>query len=159
MKCSECQHWHVGTWHVYSEGTRIFEPTVEGSGLCRCPGVLKDKATPPDFGCLNFEAGTQDDQKPETIYGNPPWEIWTMIPCPAHKLADGQCICAGTGYVRRYADGTVVDEHTRVHPHVKLLQNEALRAELLAKAKAELERLTSPEPATTLNPENSGNLF
>jgi hypothetical protein len=116
MTCSTCAHWITTRKTVYGDGSEVVTyQCPDGKG--RCEKLEID--TPAEFGCAVFVEG----QNPVRISEKPgaPWQFWEMVPCPvcAQKglPPDGaKCQCAGTGKVRRYDDGFIGDERTRLHP-------------------------------------------
>src|SRR5579863_7449404 len=115
MKCANCSNWTLERATVYEDGSRIVTYTAPvGKGHCDTLNL----DTVPEFGCLSFAAG--DHVKLEHKTGAP-WQHWKMIACPECNRNPGvgsgfMCRCAGTGNVRRYDDGYVGDEKTRMHP-------------------------------------------
>jgi hypothetical protein len=119
MNCSSCGKWILQRKTVYEDGSEVvnYEAT---SGKGHCQVLSLD--TPPDFGCLSFEAG---DHVVVTSKPGSPWHHWHHATCPdcagrGSSVEDGVCQrCVGTGRVRHYDDGHVGDEKTQCHPNEK----------------------------------------
>lgn len=122
MRCASCQHWTVSRITTYADKSEIVEwKAKEGRGLC---SVL-DHETAAAFGCIEFSEGT-DCQIIRKYKQGEPWQHWVMIPCPDCDGKGSQFTtacrrCAGTSKVRRYDDGFVGEEQTRLHPKEKQL--------------------------------------
>ena len=123
MTCSTCAHWVTTRKTVYGDGSEVVTyQCSDGKGHCEKLEI----DTSPDFTCAYED--NSDHSGPVRI-GNKlgaPWQFWSMIPCPvcAEKglPPDGvHCQCAGTGKVRRYDDGFIGDEKTRLHPTERAL--------------------------------------
>lgn len=121
MTCSTCAHWITRRAARYSDGSEVDNfRAPEGKG--RCEKLEID--TPAEFGCQAFVQGENSvriSEKPGA-----PWMHWEMVPCPicaakGEVPAAARCQCAGTGKVRRYDDGFVGDEKTRIHPTERAL--------------------------------------
>jgi hypothetical protein len=118
-QCDGCLKWTVARQTLYADGSKVDTfRAPEGKGHCEA----LDIDTTPDFGCTKHEAAPEGfahvyvSQK-----GGAPWQHWTMIACPdcsgagsSNDRPDDRC--AGTGKVRRYDDGFIGDERTRMHP-------------------------------------------
>jgi hypothetical protein len=121
MTCSTCAHWVTTRKTVYGDNSEVVTyQCPDGKG--RCEKLEID--TPAEFGCSVFVEG----QNPVRISEKPgaPWMHWQMVKCPvcAEKglVPDAaRCQCAGTGLVRKYDDGFIGDEKTRIHPTERAL--------------------------------------
>ncbi len=113
-RCDGCAEWITAEITRYDDGTEIVNrQSAENKGSCR---ILKIE-TDPEFGCNRFQAG--DDHQIVTQKSGAPWQHFVMIKCPACNAGEtchGRCQCAGTGLVRKYDDGFLGDESTRMHP-------------------------------------------
>jgi hypothetical protein len=117
MRCDGCSSWHTLRKTVYKDGSEVVNWQAPDANTGKC--VVLGLDTSADFGCAKFSPGTTHviiDKK----FGTP-WQHWRMIECPECKghpgdHGGGRCRCAGTGLVRRYDDGYVGEEHTRLHP-------------------------------------------
>jgi len=116
-RCDACAEWITAEVTRYENGTEIANKQVlDGRGYCH---ALKIE-TPPDFSCILFMAG--DNHRIITEKSGAPWNHFVMVPCPScsgQAGCHGRCQCAGTGLVRRYDDGFLGDEQTRMHPKEK----------------------------------------
>lgn len=145
MRCGDCQRWLTERAIVYGDGSRVAGyQAPAGKGMCD----HLNQETPEDFGCLAFAEGAEHTVV-ETKEG-PPWAYWVMIPCPncmGRGSDESACHrCAGTGKVRKYDDGYVGEEQTRLHPREKEAMAEQVRAAALARAEAEVSQLMNPAP-------------
>lgn len=117
MKCSDCASWLTARITRYSDGSHITTyEAPHGKGHCGVLGL----ETAADFGCLSFSQEHAGHAEITEKVG-PPWKHWVMIPCPdcIGDNVPGCRRCAGTKNVRRYDDGFVGDERTRLHPNEK----------------------------------------
>lgn len=161
--CSTCKFWKVGIRNVFASEEKFELTATAGHGVCQT-GPMTGHATPELFGCNNYQQGTDEDHIEVVIHNLEAWQIWTMIPCPdcqavgnhggTHDSVSSCNRCAGTGNVRKYADGYVGDERTREHPKEKELRLEALKVKRLAELEAELAAATQPPPVA--EPERVG---
>ncbi len=170
--CAECACWITDKQLLFANFERLEPLAGPGKGICR--GPLGGLAVGPEFGCVAFIPGDQhidiQDHRPLEV-----WEVWEMIPCPdcLGKGTPGEVPdhpanstmgfsadnrCAGTGNVRRYGDGHVGDEQTRMHP----LEAAKIRAEKEALLRGDLDRqiaeLDKPPAATDDPIKGSSNL-
>jgi len=144
MRCLDCGNWVLARTTRYEDGSEVVNYSApEGKGHCDVLGV----DTAADFGCTAFVVGGH--VKTATKSGSP-WSHWTMVNCPdcqGKGSAGSSCHrCAGTGNVRRYDDGHVGEERTRMHPKEKELRDQV--------------REPAPDPGTILQklPAESGAL-
>lgn len=126
MRCDRCEHWTTRRETRYENGEVVANwEAPDGQGECDKLGHNTDA----DFGCVKF-LETEKTHVVVAFKGGEPWQHWTVVPCPDCSGAGSTyraCHrCAGTGRVRRYDDGYVGEEQTRLHPKEK---------ELLARAK------------------------
>lgn len=118
MPCSECAHWVMQRKTVYDDGSEVVTfQAPEGKGHCEELNL----DTTPEFFCGALKPDLDSKTIRISRKAGAPWQHWTMIPCPQcsgkGNAGDGACDrCAGTSNVRRYDDGFVGDERTRIHP-------------------------------------------
>ncbi len=151
MLCKDCKYWLRGRWHQYVSGPAQFHPVAaEGTGECRAGGFVCGQLVPAEFGCINFERFADiSEQEERLVYDLEPWQVWELIPCPecngvgSHQNASKPACsrCAGTGQVRKYADGYIGEEQTKEHPIERKLRLERQRQEIMDRMRLELEEL------------------
>lgn len=129
MKCSLCHHWILVRKTIYDDGSEVLTWTVpSGKGHC----TELDIDTFPSFGCIQFDPATNHHEI-VTVKTGEPWQYHHDIPCPDCKgtgcVPDTVTInrwachrCCGTGRVRKYDDGYIGEEKTRMHPKEKELR-------------------------------------
>ena len=121
MTCETCAHWKIRAITRYGDGSFI-ETAKEANGQGRCDVLGITVAA--DFGCNKYIEG--DDHETSVSKSGAPWQNWVMIKCPdcgggGDGIGSPGHRCAGTGLVRRYDDGYIGDEQTRLHPKEKEL--------------------------------------
>ena len=132
-KCENCTHWTVALKTIYGNGDEVVHWHAQpGKGSC---SVLGGHETLWDFGCQAFLEG--DCHESVSRKDGAPWDYWEHVTCPdcngrcslwippppnAQTVDTGDYVCrrcAGLGRVRKYDDGFVGDEQTRLHPREK----------------------------------------
>jgi hypothetical protein len=107
----------------------------QGKGHC---DVL-NLDTLPEFGCLSFLQLFSSHEEICSRLGEA-WQYYWDVPCPDCNGQAYKCQrCMGTGRVRKYGDGYVGEERTRMHPKEKELKSLGKEIPVL--------------PGTTLTPE------
>jgi hypothetical protein len=163
VKCADCALWLRGRWVVFPSAAR-FEPAAPGESEGVCRGPLAGRIVEADFGCVGFrQLASPAEQEERVVHAGEPWQVWEMIACPdcggrgstaGEPPADGGEVsssacyrCAGTGNVRRYADGFIGDERTREHPVEREIRKRETEQLLREKLAAELAALDQPPGA------------
>lgn len=117
MRCALCGHWTTSCVNQYENGEELVTYAAPADkGMC---SVLNTE-TPSNFGCVQFEEGSH---KEITFKTGEPWQHFVMIPCPDCRGKGSEYAacnrCAGTALVRKYDDGFIGEERTRMHPKEK----------------------------------------
>jgi hypothetical protein len=158
--CGDCKHRQIGIRKNFRfDKSYLFPFFTDGQSKCCGPGLMNGKPVPDDFGCVDFSVGNKHEIV-EEYPDKDPWDVWEWVQCPEHPPGNatvdgiekryGACTrCAGGGRVRKYGDGWEGDEQLQMHPAEVALRRSAIEADILAKARAEVERLTG----ITLPPE------
>lgn len=129
-ECNSCARWVTSRKTIYADGSEVLNfQAAANKGLCEALGI----ETAEGFGCNKFMAGVDGCHVEVSQKTGSPWHHWGMIPCPdcrgkgtpnagasdpqGHEMSSRACDrCAGTGNVRKYDDGFIGDERTRLHP-------------------------------------------
>jgi hypothetical protein len=151
--CAGCEYYQVGVTRIF-KSSRITEYFYDDHAKGRCNfGVMEGKEVPASFGCVDWKERVGPAIHPIAYGDKEMWDVWEMIPCPPcrgkgcdveNPNAPGCGFCAGTGNVRKYADGEIVSERIREHPVRVAEMRKQAEAEILARAHADIERIENP---------------